>query len=72
VIFWLPAAFILLPWGWGLGVLLYLSVGCLVAGLTSYGGCEVVALPSLLFRRHCTVYCPLNAIDLVEHRYTAG
>jgi len=70
VIFWLPAAFILLPGGWGFGVLLYWSVACLVAALTAYGGCEVVAFPSLLYRRHYTVYCPLNAIDLVERRYT--
>src|SRR5262249_29435252 len=62
VIFWLPMAFILLPWGWGIGVLLYLAVSLLVAALSSYGGCEVVAFPSLLFRRQCTVYCPLNAI----------
>jgi|SRR5207247_8000904 len=70
VIFWLPAAFILLPWGWGLGVLLYWSVACLLAALTAYGGCEIVAFPSLLFRRRYVVYCPLNAIDLVERRYT--
>ena len=70
VIFWLPMVLILIPWGWGLGVLLYLSVSLIVAALSSYGGCEVVAFPSLLFRRHCTVYCPLNAIDLVERRYT--
>src|SRR5258708_1911723 len=74
ILFWLPAAFIpflfLIPWGWGFGVLLYLSVSLIVAALSSYGGCEVVAFPSLLFRRHCTVYCPLNAIDLVERRYT--
>ena len=70
VIFWIPAAFILTPWGWGFGVLMYWSVTCLLTALTSYGGCEVVAFPSLLFRRHYTVYCPLNAIDLVERRYT--
>ena len=74
VIFWLPAAFIpflfLISGGWGIGALLYLSVSLIVAALSSYGGCEVVALPSLLFRRHCTVYCPLNAIDLIERRYT--
>jgi hypothetical protein len=70
VIFWLPAAFILLPGGWGLGVLLYWSVACLVAALSSYGGCEVVVFPSLLFRRRYTVYCPLNVVDLVERRYT--
>jgi hypothetical protein len=70
VIFWLPAVFIFLPGGWGLGVLLYWSVACLLAALTAYGGCEVVVFPSLLFRRHYTIYCPLNAVDLVERRYT--
>lgn len=59
----------LIPWGWGFGVLLYWSVSCLIAACLSHGDCEVVALPSLLLRRHYTVYCPLNAIDLVEHRY---
>ena len=49
VIFWFPAVFILLPGGWGLGVLLYWSTACLLTALLSYGGCEVVALPSLLF-----------------------
>ncbi len=70
VIFWFPAVFILLPGGWGLGVLLYWSVACLLAALSSYGGCEVVVFPSLLFRRHSTVYCPLNVVDLVERHYT--
>ncbi len=74
VIFWAPLVFVpflfLIPWGWGFGVLLYWSVSCLIAALLSHGDCEVVAFPSLLFRRHYTVYCPLNAIDLVERHYT--
>ena len=74
VIFWAPLAFVpflfLIPWGWGFRVLLYWSVSCLIAALLSYGDCEVVVFPSLLFRRHCRVYCPHNAIDLVERRYT--
>ena len=74
VIFWAPLAFVpllfLIPWGWGFGVLLYWSVSCLMAALLSHGDCEIVAFPSLLFRRHYTVYCPLNAIDLVERRYS--
>jgi hypothetical protein len=73
-LFWLPAAFVpllfLIPWSWGFGVLLYLCVSLIAAALSSYGGCEVVALPGLLFRRHYAIYCPLNAIDLVECRYT--
>lgn len=35
-----------------------------------YGGCEVVALPSLLLRRRFTVYCPYNAIDAIERAVT--
>ena len=74
VIFWAPLVFVpflfLIPWGWGFGVLLYWSVSCLMAALLSHGDCEIVAFPSLLFRRHYTVYCPLNAIDLVERRYS--
>lgn len=37
-----------------------------------YGGCEVVALPSLLLRRRFTVYCPYNAIDAIERAVTPG
>jgi hypothetical protein len=74
VAFWAPLIFVpflfLIPWGWGFGVLLYWSVSCLIAALLSHGDCEIVAFPSLLFRRHYTVYCPLNAVDLVESRYT--
>jgi hypothetical protein len=73
-LFWLPAAFVpflfLIPWGWGFGVLLYLCVSLLGAELSSYGSCEVVALPGLLFRRQSAIYCPLNVIDLLERRYT--
>ncbi len=74
VAFWAPLVFVplllLIPWGWGFGVLLYWSVSCLMAALLSHGDCEIVAFPSLLFRRHYTVYCPLNAVDLVERHYT--
>ena len=38
----------------------------LLNAVKNYGGCEVLALPSLLFRRWYTVYCPLNAIDAAE------
>jgi hypothetical protein len=31
-----------------------------------YGGCEVVAVPSLLFGKRYVVYCPYNVIDVVE------
>ena len=34
--------------------------------IMSHGGCEVMALPSLIFRRRYVVYCPWNLIDLAE------
>jgi hypothetical protein len=63
-IFWIPVVFIpflfLIPWGWGFGVLLYLCMSLIVAALSSYGGCEVVALPGLLFRRHYAILLPAH------------
>ncbi|MFQ5921764.1 MAG: DUF6410 domain-containing protein [Anaerolineales bacterium] len=35
-------------------------------GKWSYGGCEVMALPSLIFRRRYFVYCPWNVVDLAD------
>ena len=31
------------------------------------GGCEVIAIPSFIFRRRHTVYCPLNLVDVAEN-----
>ena len=59
------------PAGLRLGMVAYFSASLLVNAATSYGGCEVLALPSLLFKRWYTVYCPLNAIDAAE-RAIAG
>jgi hypothetical protein len=38
----------------------------------SYGGCEVVAIPSLIFRTRYTLYCPYNAVDVVENALLKG
>jgi len=69
LMFWLPAAFILLPWDWGLGVLLYWSVACLLAALSSYGGGAGggVSRPPL-----STIHglLPAQCHRLVERRYT--
>jgi hypothetical protein len=45
---------------------LYYSMASILNFAMSYGGCEVVAIPSLVFRRRYTVYCPYNAVDAVE------
>lgn len=46
---------------------LYYSIASIFNFAMSYGGCEVVAIPSLIFRRRYTVYCPYNAVDAVEN-----
>lgn len=45
---------------------LYYSISSIFNFAMSYGGCEVVAIPSLIFQRRYTVYCPYNAVDAVE------
>jgi hypothetical protein len=48
------------------GVLAYVGVGLVVDVALGYGGCEVVAIPSAVFRRRYVVYCPYNVIDAAE------
>ena len=45
---------------------LYYSVSSIFNFAMSYGGCEVIAIPSLIFGRRYTVYCPYNAVDAIE------
>ncbi len=58
----------MLPVGLRLGMIAYFSASLLLNAVKNYGGCEVLALPSLLFGRWYTVYCPLNVVDAVERR----
>lgn len=51
---------------------LYYSLASILNFAMSYGGCEVVAIPSLVFRRRYTVYCPYNAVDAVESAMRAS
>jgi hypothetical protein len=44
----------------------YVAASLILASFMRYGGCEVVAIPSLLFGRRYVVYCPYNVIDVVE------
>lgn len=54
------------PTTFQVGLILYISISLIVTGLMHYGGCEVIAIPSLLFGKRYTVYCPFNVIDVVE------
>ena len=48
------------------GLLLYVGVSLIFNVFMGYGGCEVISIPSLLFRNRYTVYCPYNLLDAVE------
>jgi hypothetical protein len=49
-----------------LGLMLYVGVGFLVNVVANYGGCELLALQSLMYKRWYKVYCPINVLDAVE------
>ena len=49
-----------------LALALYIAISLTFNFVMSYGGCEVMALPSLIFRRRYTVYCPYNVVDVLD------
>ncbi len=49
-----------------LGLMLYVGVGLVVNVVANYGGCELLALQSLMYKRWYKVYCPINVLDAVE------
>jgi hypothetical protein len=66
------AAFGLGPAPFQIALSLYVALSLLVPVVKGYGGCEVVALPSLTPARWHTVYCPWNAVDVVEEAMVSG
>jgi hypothetical protein len=52
------------------GMVLYWGVSLLLNALIGYGGCEVLAVPTLVYKRRYHVYCPTNVIDLAERAVT--
>ena len=62
----LVAALSLGPDAFRLGLGSYVAATSILAAAMGYGGCEVVALPSLLFNQRHVVYCPSNIIDVIE------
>ncbi len=51
-------------------LLLYFGVSLIFSFFMRYGGCEVMSIPGLLLGTRYTVYCPLNAVDIVEKAAT--
>jgi hypothetical protein len=50
-----------------LAMLAYIGVSLVVEAVIGYGGCEVVALPILVFRRRYVTYClPIVMVDAAE------
>lgn len=54
------------PSAFQLALALYISISLVFNFVMSYGGCEVMAIPSLVFRRRYVVYCPWNVVDVVD------
>jgi hypothetical protein len=70
LVFVVPALVIvavpLFPAGVQVGMVLYWGASLLLNALIGYGGCEVLAIPTLVYKRRYHVYCPTNVIDLAE------
>ena len=54
------------PDAFQVGLWLYVAASLIANFFASYGGCEIVGFPSLLLGRKYTVYCPMNAVDVVD------
>lgn len=54
------------PSAFQLALALYIAISLVFNFVMSYGGCEVMAIPSLVFRRRYVVYCPWNVVDVVD------
>jgi len=62
-----PFTGIRLPGAFQLAMGLYISLSFILQWRIKYGGCEVVAIPILLFKKRYTTYCiPIVAMDAVE------
>lgn len=56
-----------------IAMLLYIGVSFPVQFFTRYGGCEVVAIQNLIFKKELTSYCvPLLPLDAVEKAIVDG
>ena len=64
-----PLAGFDLPQGFSLAMGAYIGLSFILQWKIRYGGCEVVAVPIILFKKRYTTYCiPLVAMDAVEKK----
>ena len=58
-----------LPQAFSLAMGVYIGLSFILQWKIKYGGCEVVAVPIILFKKRYTTYCiPLVAFDVVEKK----
>ncbi|MHA2066753.1 MAG: hypothetical protein ACXABY_20465 [Candidatus Thorarchaeota archaeon] len=58
-----------IDWPLSTAAIIYVGVSFLIIWRTGYGGCEVVGIPNILFRRSYRTYCiPLVLVDVLEKR----
>jgi hypothetical protein len=51
----------------------YVGISLLLQWKIKYGGCEVVSLPIILFKRRYVTYCiPLVAVDAMEKGFVTA
>ena len=54
-------------------LLLYIGISLLFSYRIGYGGCEMITLPIMLFKKRCTTYCiPVVVVDLLDYRRRKG
>jgi len=50
-----------------IAILLYVGISLPIQFFTRYGGCEVIAIQNLIYRKECSSYCvPLLPLDIAE------
>ena len=50
-----------------IAILLYIGISFPIQFFTRYGGCEVIAIQNLIYRKECSSYCvPLLPLDIAE------
>lgn len=63
----MPVTNLHLPTSFIVAMALYIGISLLIQWRIKYGGCEVVSLPIIFFRRRYPSYCvPLVVVDAVE------
>ncbi len=56
-----------------IAILLYVGISLPVQFFTRYGGCEVIAIQNLIYRKECSSYCvPLLPLDMAEKAIVDG